>query len=593
MTEVPEQFGSSISRRKFIEWASRGAAAGAIGVPLLLQAACTAAGPSAPTAPAAAKPTTGGAATGATSGTGGATQAGVRLPTYVPFAGPKPDLAGNEKGLDPAFFKFPSDLVKSVPQPPGDGSAISAITYLTLAAPPAMGQNAAWQAVNTAINATLNMEMVQAADYPTKVNVVIAGNDLPDFVYNPTTTVPVGVISGLPALLKAKCADLTQYLSGDAVKEYPNLAHYTSPTWRIGVIDGKIYGIPSARPPIGGVLMYRQDLFEKAGIQMDKAPKDADDFKRILQAVNRPAENQYGIAVGQASYFGLTPNNVFTGIFRVPNNWKLDASGKLVKDAETEEFKAAVGFARDLWAAGLYHPNTPTYGGAFNDDFMGGRFAVAPGVWGQYVQLHDILATRVSTGKIYPMHPFAHDGGKPFYPAGTGNFGVTYIKQQSSPERVKMLLRIANFFAAPFGSEEWLLNYFGVKGTDFNFNADGAPVLTEQGRAELTATWRYVTSPPYALFSANRSQEFANVAYAAETAMMAAASEDPTVGLYSATALSQGILAQDTMYAGVSQIVQGRRPLTDLDGIVSEWRNQAGNKIRAEFQDALEAAKKA
>jgi len=78
-----------------------------------------------------------------------------------------------------------------------------------------------------------------------------------------------------------------------------------------------------------------------------------------------------------------------------------------------------------------------------------------------------------------------------------------------------------------------------------------------------------------------------------EEAMMAAAEPDPTVGLYSATALSQGILAQDTMYAGVSQIVQGRRPVSDLDGIVREWRNQAGDKIRAEFQDALEANKKA
>ena len=146
---------------------------------------------------------------------------------------------------------------KTVPQPPGDGSTISSIVYLTLAAPPAMAQNTAWQAINKAINATLNMEMVAAADYPTKVNVVIAGNELPDFIYNPTTTVPVGVIAGLPALLKAKCADLTPYLSGDAVNEYPNLSHYTSPTWRIGVIDGKIYGIPSARPPIGGVMMYR------------------------------------------------------------------------------------------------------------------------------------------------------------------------------------------------------------------------------------------------------------------------------------------------------------------------------------------------
>ena len=578
-----------MSRRTFIVLASRGLAAGAVGVPLLLEACTPAAPPPAPTA-APAKPAAG--ATGAPSGAG-ATLGGVRLPTFVPFQGPKPDLAGNAQGLDPAYYKFPSELIKSVPQPPGDGSPVSAIVYLTLAAPPAMAQNGAWQAVNKALNATLDMQLVPAADYPAKINTVLAGNDLPDFIYNPTITVPVGVIAGLPQLLQSKAADLTQYLSGDAVKDYPNLAHYTNPTWRIGVVGGKIYGIPSARPPIGPVMMYRADLFEKAGVQMDKAPKDADDFKRILQALTRADENQYGIGTGQTSYFGLIPNNIFTGIFRIPNNWKLDPSGKLIKDAETEEFKAAVGFARDLWAAGVYHPNSPTYGGTYNDDFMAGRFAVAPGVWGQYVQLWDIEAVRIPTAKIYPMHPFAHDGGKPTYPAGTGNFGVTYIKQQSSPERVKMLLRIANFFAAPFGSEEWLLNYFGVQGTDFNFNQEGAPVLTEQGRAELTATWRYVTSPPYALFSANRSKEFADISYAAEQAMMAAAVEDPTVGLYSATALSQGILAQDTFYGGVADIVQGRRPVSDLDGLVSEWRNRAGDKIRGEFQQALEDAKKA
>src|SRR5258708_36632749 len=107
--------------------------------------------------------------------------------------------------------------------------------------------------------------------------------------------------------------------------------------------------------------------------------------------------------------------------------------------------------------------------------------------------------------KIYPMHPFAHDGGKPFYQAGSGQFGVTYIKQQTSPERLKMLLRVANHFAAPFGSQEWLLNYFGVKDTDYNFNPAGAPVPTEQGRTDLTAVWLDLSSRAYALFSVNRS----------------------------------------------------------------------------------------
>jgi putative aldouronate transport system substrate-binding protein len=191
------------------------------------------------------------------------------------------------------------------------------------------------------------------------------------------------------------------------------------------------------------------------------------------------------------------------------------------------------------------------------------------------------------------MHPFAHDGGKPYYHAGSGQFGVTYIKQQSSPERLKMLLRIANFFAAPFGSQEWLLNYFGLKDTDFTFNADGAPVLTEQGRGELTAVWRYVSSPAYALFSANRSQDFATVSHAAEQAMIAAMDVDPTLGLYSQTAASQGPLTQDALLSGVSDIIQGRRPISDLDGLVAEWRQKAGDKMRGEFQDAIAAAAKA
>jgi putative aldouronate transport system substrate-binding protein len=557
-------------------------AVGALGASLLQ--ACAPAAPAAGGAP---------ASSGGGTPAAGAASGALKLPTYVPFEGPKPDLAGNPQGLDPAFFKFPSNLVKTVTTAPGDGSTVNAITYLTLAPPPPMESNAAWQAVNKSLNVTLQMDQVSAADYPAKVNVVVAGNDLPDFIYNPTTTVPWGVISGLPQFVKAKCTDLTPYLSGDAIKDYPNLAHFTSYTWRSGVIDGKIYALPIARPPIGTEIMYRPDLFQAAGITLDKAPKNADDFKRMLVALTRPQDNQWGIAGNQASYFWTTPNNALSAVFHVPNNWRLDPSGKLIKDVETDEFKAYVAWARDLWTAGVWHPNSPTYAGAFNDDFMAGRFAVAPGVWGQYVQLWDIEAVRLPNAKLYPMQPFAFDGGTPTYQAGSGQFGVAYMKQQASPDRVKMLLRVANQLAAPFGSQEWLLNYFGVQDVDFKFNADGAPVLTDQGRLELTAVWRYVSSPAYALFSANRSQEFAQVSYAAEQAMIAVMQVDPTLGLFSATAASQGPLAQDALLSGVSDIIQGRRPVTDLDSLLADWRTKAGDKMRGEFQDAIAAAPKA
>jgi putative aldouronate transport system substrate-binding protein len=73
--------------------------------------------------------------------------------------------------------------------------------------------------------------------------------------------------------------------------------------------------------------------------------------------------------------------------------------------------------------------------------------------------------------------------------------------------------------------------------------------------------------------------------------MIAAMDIDPTLGLYSATAASQGPLAQTTFMSGVSDVVQGRRPLTDLGTLVGEWRQSVGDKMRGEFQDAIAASK--
>jgi len=561
-----------LTRRRFV-------ATTGLALPMVMQACAPAAPSAAPTS--AAKPN-------ATTAPGGVT-----LPTYGAFKGQtQPDLAGNANGLDPAYYKFPSQLTQTVTKTPGDGSDVSAIVVLTYSPPPGPDQNSAWQAVNKQVGVNLKLQMVPTTDYAATVNTVLAGSDLPDFVYNATTTQPLGVIPAIAQFATTRCADLTPYLSGDAIKDYSNLANFSTYTWRSAAIAGKLYAIPSARAPIGTALAYRKDLFDQAGIQMDNAPRSADDFKRILQQLTHPDQNQWGIAAGGTSTFGLNSGSAFLSIFRTPNNWKLDSTGKLIKDYETEEFKAAVSFARDLWSAGLYHPNTTSYGGNGNPDYAAGRFAVQISVWGQYIQNWDLLASVNPNGKTYPMHPFAADGGTPVYLAGNGNFGITFIKQQPSADRVKMLLHVADFFAAPFGSQEWLLNYYGVKDVDYKFDDSGTPVPTDQGRAELTATWRYITSPPYALFDNVRSQEFANVTHAAEEAMLAVAQFDPTLGLQSASAFQLGIPAQNTFYAGVQDIVLGRRPLSDLDGLVTDWRNAAGDKIRGEYMDALAAAKK-
>jgi putative aldouronate transport system substrate-binding protein len=71
----------------------------------------------------------------------------VRLtfPSYVPFAGPKPDFAGTADGVAPAFKTFPSQLTTSVTTPPGKGGDVTIVDIISGPPGPSLDQNVAWQ----------------------------------------------------------------------------------------------------------------------------------------------------------------------------------------------------------------------------------------------------------------------------------------------------------------------------------------------------------------------------------------------------------------------------------------------------------------
>src|SRR5947207_12579084 len=116
-----------INRRGFLQ-SSGGVIFGIAGMQLL--AACA---PSAPPA-----------------GTQVATAGKVKLPTLIPMANlPKPDLPGTADGLVmPGYLRYPANLTRSVPQPPGSGGEVNAITVSLSPAPTPLDQNPAWQQVN-------------------------------------------------------------------------------------------------------------------------------------------------------------------------------------------------------------------------------------------------------------------------------------------------------------------------------------------------------------------------------------------------------------------------------------------------------------
>src|SRR5205814_7554550 len=161
---------AEFSRRRFLRVAG-GVAGGAMAVPLL--AACVPAAPTAaPTRPAAAVPTTAGAAANAV------------YPRYTPFTGgPKADYPAAGPMYEDGLNGYPASPFKAIAEAPGAGSNVNIMSIQLFPPPAPLDQNPAWQAVNKALNANVNFQIVTSADYPVKLGTVMASNDIPDLLY--------------------------------------------------------------------------------------------------------------------------------------------------------------------------------------------------------------------------------------------------------------------------------------------------------------------------------------------------------------------------------------------------------------------------
>ena len=98
----------------------------------------------------------------------------------------------------------------------------------------------------------------------TTLPTLFAGNQLPDWIEVPTFAEP----PGFGQAAQDKLADLTPYLAGDKIKEYPNLAAIFSNGWQQGIWNNKIVGIPTVVSGFatGVFLYYRADILDKLGI---------------------------------------------------------------------------------------------------------------------------------------------------------------------------------------------------------------------------------------------------------------------------------------------------------------------------------------
>ncbi|WP_119582188.1 extracellular solute-binding protein [Streptomyces europaeiscabiei] len=515
------------------------------------------------------------AACSTSSGDSDVSNAGKKLapwPTYTPARGPKPDLAPTEAGVQAGYTAYPAELSKSVSRTPGDGSTVRVMSVSFGTPPKSASANRFWAAVEKALGVKIEYTIVPQADYQKKMATVMAGDadTLPDII---------NVFSGfvLPReaeFVRRRAEDLTPYLSGDVIADYPNLANIPTHAWRdMGRIGGLLYGIPLERPLPGSTLWLNQGMFTDAGM---KEGWTADDFAAVAKRATGGRTYALGAATG--SLFG---NAVHAAAHNSPLEWAVTKGGTFEPALADERFKAALAFQARLREDGSYHPDATSVSQIdLTTLYYNGTVGSMQDGFGAYLPKY-----RETKGKLTPAAALPYSvGGEPGgVVAARRSFGYTVLKK-AKKERIELLLRILDLLAAPFGSEEWELVHYGVEGTHFTRAADGSPQVTKLGEVENNTNLplKYLAEGPQVLFVPGMP-DAVRALHTWQRKVVPHAIRNASFGLQSATKNSQGTTLKALVEDTITGIVAGRLPMSEWDATVKKWRQRGGDRMAEEF----------
>lgn len=495
----------------------------------------------------------------------------VTIPTYTKFDKVTPDLVGDDILLD-GFLKYPDEPVQFSDEPPGDGKPISFMTSIPGAIPPQLDKNPFWQEMNQRLGSPLEISMSSNDEYGDKFATRIAGGELPDVLNIPTTT------PKLPDLLAAKCLDLTEQLSGDAVAEYPALANLGPDLWKGCIFDGKIWGIPVPRAMArtSGPL-YRADLLAEKGIT-DPKPADFSEFLELCKELTDTRHNRW--------CWDTVPLPYLMCMLEVANNWA-EEGGTFTRSVEQEGYQQGLEAGRKMVEAGVCNPDGFSTGGVARKQWIAGGSALMTRdslvAWNQFYT--DNMS--IDGFEMRMMDTPGYDGGEGSIFMGAALNNLTAFNANSDHD-VTTLLKVADYLAAPFGTEEYRFKKYGEQGRHYELQ-DTDPLLNKTGTVETGIGLQYLTDPPMALYLPQHD-EVVKAQYEMEKAFKPRLVFDASYGLYSDTQSSKGSQIDGSLWDLETQILLGKQPVSAWGDAIATWRKGGGDKVRSEYEQAFAAA---
>ncbi|GGL14256.1 extracellular solute-binding protein [Mangrovihabitans endophyticus] len=516
---------------------------------------------------------------------GGATQNLDELSALMPAQGrlpagiPKPDVRSIRPVAD-GYTTYPASLADAVTTKPGtSGRVIRAMTPVWGPTPPSGSNNAYLVAVNAELGTPVEFSVQDGNTYAEKLGAVLGARDVPDLL-----CVPGWEVNKLPRFSDAVAAlfeDLTPHLKGGAVAAYPMLATLPTGAWRKSAWNERLMAVPNPTDnPFPFALFSRRDLLTKTGQQ---APSTIDELMSVGKAVTDPGKGVWAFddIFAMVQMFHKVPGS--------KEGWRLGPDGAPQFKYETDEFRAAAEFMAKVYQAKLVHPDIVASKGADSKQLLqSGKILFKQDGIGMWQPMQAEQQQITPDFDVQPVPMFSAVGGDPLCWKTDDPISYTFVKKGLGKARVQELLRVINWCSAPFGTEEWTMREFGVEGKHYTKKPQG-PVKTELGFKEIQNQYFFISgrSPVVPPFPQTPNYVTDLLRYANTTVKYLEA--DPWEGMKLEMPARYKANAQPFVDK-MTDVVRGRRPLSDLDAIVKEWRSAGGDEARDLLAKALSDA---
>ena len=479
------------------------------------------------------------------------------------------------------YTKFPNTLVDAVTEKPGmSGKEVTAMTPAWGPAPPGIGQNAYLHAINAELGTPVNVTIQDGNTYADKLNAIMGARDVPELL-----CVPGWEVEKIPRFsdaIKVLFEDLTDYLKGDAVNAYPLLATFPTGAWRNSIWNERLVAVPNPTDgPFPWAMFTRKDILDARGIAV---PKTLDELLAAGKQVNDPAKKVWAFS----DIFAML--QMYHKVPGSKQGWRLKADKTPEFKYETPEFRQALEVMAKIYKDGLVHPDIIATRGADAPQLFAKNGAIVFhqagfGFWGGAQAEHQKVNPKLN---IQPVPIFSATDGDPLVWGDDEPISYTFIKRGVGKERVEELLRIINWCSAPIGTQEALLRDYGVEGKHHTMTPSG-PVKTDLAFKEIANQYYFISGRNPTVGPSPETPNLVHDALAYSNEMVKFLEKDPWDGLkleMPAKYKASQVPTEDKF----TDVLRGRRPLSDVDGIVAEWKADGGEEARALLAKALSDA---